>query len=220
LIQTVVPGRFRSLSDGRQLFYVEAMNHEHTRAKQVFLGQLLDKNNEPQWRVLWAADAFAKTNPVTHESYVVLKQGHVYQGIPGEADYQVASFDEYEVRLPHPIDTLKEDIRTLNTASLWPLNNPDRKKAAELQWRLSVPIMVFTLTLIAVPLSRVNPRAGKFAKLLPAIVIYSLYANFMFILRDWVAAGKLPIGIGVWWLHIAAALLGLGLMWRQRVRLS
>jgi lipopolysaccharide export system permease protein len=100
------------------------------------------------------------------------------------------------------------------------LTNPDLKKAAELQWRFSVPLMLLTLTLVAVPLSRVNPRSGKYAKLLPAIVVYIIYANFMFVARDWVASGKIPPWLGMWWLHIAVALLGLFLIYRSQVKLS
>jgi len=116
--------------------------------------------------------------------------------------------------------SISDDIRTASTASLWPLTNTNRAKAAELQWRLSIPLMVFTLTLVAVPLSRVNPRTGKFAKLLPAIIIYILYANFMFIARNAIVSGAIPQWIGMWWLHLLVIALGLLLIWRNQVKLS
>ena len=78
--------------------------------------------------------------------------------------------------------------------------------------------MVLTLTLIAVPLSRVNPRSGKFARILPAILIYIVYANFMFVTRNWIIAGKLPVWIGMFGLHLIVALLGVFLIWRNQVR--
>jgi len=220
LIQTIMPGRFREIPGGQQVFYVESMNPGHTVAKNVFLARLVQKDGQPQWDVLWADKAFAETDLKTFEDYIIFQDGKVYQGIPGQADYQVAEFARYQSRLPHPVLTLKNDIRTADTASLWPLNNPDLHKAAELQWRLSVPLMVLTLTLVAVPLSRVNPRAGKFAKLLPAIVLYIVYANFMFIVRDWLILGKIPVWLGVWWLHLSVALLGVFLIWRNQVKLS
>jgi len=220
LIQTIVPGHFREVAGGRQVFYVEKMNTAHTQAKNVFLARLAEKEGKQQWDVLWAQKAFAETDEKTFEEYVIFENGKAYEGVPGHADYQVAEFKRYQARLPHPIMAVKSDVRTANTASLWPLNNPDRQKAAELQWRLSVPLMVLTLTLVAVPLSRVNPRAGKYAKLLPAIVLYIIYANFMFIIRDWLIAGKIPVWLGVWWLHLAVALLGLLLIWRNQRTLS
>ena len=170
---------------------------------------------------MWAEHAFAETDPKTFEDYVVLQQGHAYEGSPGFANYQVAEFDQFKLRLAHPrVDGLEKDLRTASLMSLLPFNNPDTAKAAELQWRLSVPIMVIVLTLVAVPLSRVNPRVGKYAKLLPAIVLYIIYANFIFIARNWVASGKVPWWVGIWWLHLCVALLGLLLLWRSRLKLS
>lgn len=220
LIQTIVPGRFNAIPHGQQIFYVESMNRDHSVAKNVFFAQNTQKNGEEQWDLLWAEKAYAQTDPKTFEDYVILSEGKKYQGVPGRADYQVARFVEYKARLPHPTVSIKEDIRTASTASLWPLNNPNPAKAAELQWRLSIPIMVFMLTLVGVPLSRVNSRSGKYAKLLPAIVVFIVYANLMFVARDWVSAGKVPVWLGIWWVHLLVAALGLLLIWRNQVKLS
>ena len=220
LIQTIVPGRFNVIPGGGRVFYVESMNRDHTVANNVFFAQNTQKKGEEQWDVLWADKAFAQTDSKTQEDYVVLKEGKKYQGAPGHADYQVARFSEYRARLPHPKVSIKEDLRTESTASLWPINNKNRARAAELQWRLSIPLMVLVLTLVGVPLSRVNSRSGKYAKLLPAIVVFILYANMMFISRDWLASGKVPIWLGMWWVHLCVALLGVLLLWRNQVKLS
>ena len=219
LIKTIVPAHFRSVANGRDVFYVQSMNRQHTEANGVFLARLIDKADKKEWDVVWAEKAYAKTDHKTDEDYVVFEKGKVYEGLPGRADYRVIHFDQYEARLPHPMTTLKkEDLRVLPTSNLWPINNPDRLKAAEIQWRLSIPLMVLVLTCVAVPLSRVNPRAGKFAKLLPAMIIYVLYANFMFIARDWVVMGKVPVWLGVWWVHGLVVLIGIALIWRNQTR--
>jgi lipopolysaccharide export system permease protein len=220
LIQTISPGQFREVQGGRQVFYVKEMNPSHTVASHVFLARLNEKEDKKQWDILWAEKAFAETGKNNGEDHVIFTNGDSYQGVPGQADYQVAEFDSYKARLPHPVVRVKEDIRTAKTKDLLPFFNSDPRKVAELQWRLSVPIMVLTLTLVGVSLSRVNPRAGKYAKLLPAIVLYIIYANFMFIARDWLISGKTPLWLGIWWIHIPVFLLGLFLVWRNQVKLS
>ncbi len=220
LIQTIMPGRFHSVNGGREVFYVQAMNRNHTQGEQIFFARQSTQNDTLQWDVLWADKAYLEVNKATGEEYVVLQHGKEYQGVPGHADYQVAEFAEYRSRLPHPVVNISEDVRTAKTATLWPLNNPDLNKAAELQWRFSIPLMVLSLTLVAVPLSRVNSRSGKFAKLLPAIIIYIIYANFMFLARDGIVSGKVPLWIGMWWIHVAIMLLGIGLLWRNKVKLG
>lgn len=220
LIQTIVPGHFTSAGKGKQVFYVESMNRDHTEAQNLFLAREVQKEGRPQWSILWAKKVMAETDKATREDYLILQNGSEYEGVPGQADYQVADFKEYKARLPHPTMEAKDDLRTATMASLWPLLNPDKRKAAELQWRISIPLMVLTLTMVAVPLSRVNPRSGKFARLLPAIVLYIVYANFMFVARDWMVAGKVPVWLGMWWVHLMVLLTGLLLVWRNRVKLG
>ncbi len=220
LVQTIMPGRFHAINEGKEVFYVQSMSRDHTKAEQVFLAKRTTVDEKTRWDVLWADQAFAETDPKTGEDYIILQNGKEYQGVPGHADYQIAEFGQYKARLPHPVVKISEDFRTISTANLFPFNNPDRAKAAELQWRFSVPIMVFALTLIAVPLSRINPRSGKFAKLLPAIIIYIVYANLLFIARDAMVSGKMPQWLGLWWVHLCIIAFGLWLIWRNQAKLA
>jgi lipopolysaccharide export system permease protein len=220
LVQTIMPGRFHAINEGKEVFYVQSMSRDHTQAEQVFLARHTKDKNQMRWDVLWADKAFAQTDAQTGEDYIILQNGKEYSGIPGQADYQLAEFGEYKTRLPHPIIKINDDLRTKSTSSLWPINNQDLGKAAELQWRLSVPIMVLTLTLVAVPLSRINPRSGKYAQLFPAIIIYIVYANLMFIGRDALVSGTIPQWLGLWWIHFLVAGLGLFLIWRNQVKLA
>ncbi|MGL6029332.1 MAG: LptF/LptG family permease, partial [Legionella sp.] len=45
LIQTIMPGRFHAINGGQQVFYVQAMNRDHTKAEQVFLAKRSIKND-------------------------------------------------------------------------------------------------------------------------------------------------------------------------------
>lgn len=218
MIQTIVPQRFRAISGGKQVFYVEEMSRDHDEARNIFLAQQKIDNDKLSWKILWAESGHAAQADGNDEQYIVLNNGREYEGVPGQADFQVAEFKQYQARLPHQNEYVSSDMRTLPTSELWPINNPDRKKAAEIQWRISVPIMVLVLTLLAVPLSKVNPRQDKYAKLLPAIIIYILYANLMFVGRDWLVEGKVPVWLGFWWLHASFALLGIGAMMWSRLR--
>lgn len=220
LVQTIMPGRFHAINDGQEVFYVQSMSRNHTEAEQIFLAKRTSIDAHIRWDILWADQAFAETDAKTGEDYIILQNGKEYQGIPGHSDYQVVEFSQYKTRLPHPIINISEDLRTMSTNNLLPFNNKNPAKAAELQWRLSVPIMVFTLTLIAVPLSRINPRSGKYAKLLPAIIIYILYANLLFIARDAMISGKTPQWLGIWWIHLLFIFFGLFLIWRNQVKLT
>ena len=63
---------------------------------------------------------------------------------------------------------------------------------AQLQSRASSPIMALMLTLVAVPLSRLRPRQGRYARVGFAIVVYFVYANLLSAAKVWVEKGNLP----------------------------
>ena len=216
LIQTIVPGRFRSVMGDKYVFFVESMNAQHTQASGIFVAKRIDEAGKFGWDVITAQTGSAQEDAQTGEAYLRLNEGNHYQGLPGHADFKIASFRHYEARLPHQQVIQNNDIRAMPFKQLLPWDNTNLNKAAELQWRISIPLMVFCLAIVGVPMSKVNPRSGKFAKLLPGVLLAFLYANFMFISRNWIAAAKIPIWMGMWWLHLLVITLGAWLLWRQR----
>jgi lipopolysaccharide export system permease protein len=73
-----------------------------------------------------------------------------------------------------------------------------------------MPIMAFVLALLAVPLSHLRPRQGRYARIGLAILLYFLYSNLLSAAKIWLARGAVPAVLGLWWVH--AALVGLALI--------
>src|SRR5204862_8286301 len=90
---------------------------------------------------------------------------------------------------------------------------------AELFWRISVPISALMLTLIAMPLSYVNPRVGRSFNLIAAAFLYMLYSNCLNIVQSFIAQGKLELWAGLLLPH-AIALLVVVLLFRHQVSVS
>ena len=65
------------------------------------------------------------------------------------------------------------------------------------------------MALIAVPLSRVNPRQGRFAKILPALLLYLIYFLLQSSFKSAGAAGKLDAAIFMPLVNIGFLLLGI-----------
>jgi lipopolysaccharide export system permease protein len=87
---------------------------------------------------------------------------------------------------------------------------------AELQWRLAIPLSLPFLVLIAVPLSAVDPRQGRFGKMLPALLLYLGYFLLLLASRRVMEDGKLPSFVGLWWVHLVMLVVGTGLIARER----
>ena len=81
-----------------------------------------------------------------------------------------------------------------------------------------MPVSALILAFMAIPLSYVNPRAGRSANMLIAILIYAIYSNLTSMSQAWVAQGKLSFWIGVWAVH-GLMLVPLAFLFYRRVTL-
>jgi lipopolysaccharide export system permease protein len=77
-----------------------------------------------------------------------------------------------------------------------------------------------SLAVLAIPLSFVNPRAGRTNNLFFALLTYMIYSNLLSVSQAWVAQGKLRFEIGVWAVHVAMFLLLIVLFHRRQSPLA
>ncbi|AKE58527.1 LPS export ABC transporter permease LptF [Citrobacter farmeri] len=69
---------------------------------------------------------------------------------------------------------------------------------AELQWRESRGVSTLLMALLAIPLSRVRPRQGRFSTLTPLTLLFVIIFYGGNICRTLVANGALPVIPGLW----------------------
>src|SRR5690606_10519285 len=86
---------------------------------------------------------------------------------------------------------------------------------AELQSRLAIPVSAFILALLAIPLSFVDPRAGRSLNLMLAVFIFIIYNNMLNIFEAWITQSKIHPLIGLWPVHILFVLLTIYLFYRR-----
>ena len=183
---TLVPGRFQNLRDGSRVFISETNTSARSgKARGV--------------SVLVAESGRQEIQP-DGSRYLILENGFRYDGNPGQADYRAIQYDTYGVLLPKPQVAVELSEReAMPTRDL--LGSDNLRHRSELQWRLSMPVLVFVVTLLAVPLARVNPRQGRFLKLLPAILLYMTYLALLIAVRGALDKGRIPMALGLWWVH-------------------
>jgi lipopolysaccharide export system permease protein len=119
------------------------------------------------------------------------------------------------VRVPVPTLVPGTPLEAVPSHKLWH-DYSNAESAAELQWRLSIPLSGLVLMLLAIPFSRVAPRKGRYTNLLPAILLYVVYVNLLFVARNWVDIKMVPVMIGMWWVHILMLSLALLLLFFQK----
>lgn len=204
ILQTLVPGQFTVLNGGELILYAAKATHDKTHLQNVFFAQLHKTDKQPrhdQWTVNFVAEAHRVVNDNGH-AYLQTTKGYLYKGIPGDLDYNILKYRDYSYLLKD--DTISGDYDRLDgmpTAQLW-LQRGDVLALSELEWRVSLVLEVLILTLFAIPLSRVQPRQGRYTKFLPAVLFYLVYINMLFVARYLLENNMVGAHLGLWWAHL------------------
>lgn len=204
------PGRFRASGDGGIVFYAESINSDG-----VLQNVFLQRRNNDRVELAVAASGEISNDGGANARTIVLRDGDRYEGIPGTLDFRIIHFREHGIPLPAPAasNTGGGDREGFPTASL--LASASAADQAELQWRLSAPVSVLILSLLAVPLARTNPRQGRYGKLAIGIATYIVYANLLGAAQVWIEQQRIPAVLGMWPVHLGIALLAGLMLWRQ-----
>jgi lipopolysaccharide export system permease protein len=72
--------------------------------------------------------------------------------------------------------------------------------------------MAAVLAIIAVPLAKLRPRQGRYARVGYAVLIFFVYINLMVAGKMWIARGTTPEWLGLWWVHAVVGVLAAAIL--------
>jgi lipopolysaccharide export system permease protein len=201
-------GRFRSFAGGDAVFYAERVRGEG-RLEGVFV----QRRDEDRIEIA-VAERAEQRGAGQAEQLFVLFDGRRYEGVPGSREWRIVEFREHgiPVRLPE-MRAKKQRLELKPTRAL--LGSTADADRAELAWRTAVPVMALVLMLLAVPLAKLRPRQGRFARIGLAILAYFLYSNLVAATRVWIEKGSPAGEFGMWWVHLPPLLIAAWLVWRD-----
>ncbi|EGK71085.1 MAG: LPS export ABC transporter permease LptF [Methyloversatilis sp.] len=189
------PGSFRESSQANRVFFVESGDGSDGAVKNIFVSS----SDKGRVGVTVAADGYTQTL-ASGDRFVVLLHGRRYEGLPGTPEFRVMEFERYAVRIETKESQGAEERPNVLTVQEL-LADPSPPNMGELAFRIGLPIAALNLALLAIPLSFVNPRAGRANNLLMALLIYLVYSNLLSVTQAMVAQGKLSFGMVMWTLH-------------------
>ena len=209
-------GRFYQHDQGRIPLYVDEIQ-DGSRLRNIFIHD----QREDVIKVILSREGLLREEEGTGQQFVTLLAGQRYDGKPGTANYAIGEFDRYSLRLqPRHHDEFQSEKRaTYPTQAL--LVSGDLKDLAEFQFRLSSPLAVITLTLLAVPLTARSPRQRNTWRLFIAFLTYISFFNLQRVATNWYESGVTPPWLGSLWYQLAvlglvlAVVLPTGHWWRR-----
>lgn len=203
-------GKFQVIDD-RAVVYVGEISEDGRIIRDVFMHANLDPkqafiDNQPEPAfTLSATSGIYRENPTSQERELVLQDGRRLEGIIGGGAWQVIDFAEHGLRFQMDDPQTQQKFKRSATTT-WELlqtgyANKDIKNLVEFFTRLSVPLTMPLLALLAIPLARSGPRESRYGRLLVGVLAYIAFYNLQSAALNWTEKGTVPAWLGPWWVH-------------------
>ncbi|MFL9924865.1 LPS export ABC transporter permease LptF [Herbaspirillum lusitanum] len=201
-IARVSPGKFQESASANRIFFVEGISGDASKVKNIFVNTISEGKNS----IVVAKEGEMQVDK-DGEKFVVMSQGRRYDGTPSQPDFQMVEFEKYGLLVGNQSQSAAGDksARALQLNELLAKN--DGFARGELLWRLALPLMGVMLMLLAIPLSFVNPRAGRSIGLLVALLLFVVYSNTVSVFQASVAQERMSFMLAWWPVHLMVGLL-------------
>jgi lipopolysaccharide export system permease protein len=196
-VSRVNPGVFGETGNKERVYFVESISGDATTVQNVFVSSVQQQKSG----VSMSRVGRTETAP-NGDRFIVLEDGRRYEGAPGDEQYRVMEFQRYAARI-ETAESKEPQLshKSMTTAQL--LASPTPVNLGEVLWRVGIPVSAAILVLLAIPMSFVNPRAGRSVNLLFALFTYIVYSNLLSVSQARVSQGRMDFGIGLWLVHAA-----------------
>jgi lipopolysaccharide export system permease protein len=206
-LSAVTPGVFRESGSGDRVYFIEKADPGKNHISNVFVQASMQGRSD----TVAAQEGRQETAP-NGDRFLVLLNGTRYEGVPGQADFRIVKFERYAMRIEtEEAGKIMPRLQAISTLAL--LRQPDSWSISELEWRLSLPLSALVLGVLAIPLSFVNPRAGRSFNLILALVIYMIYSNSISVSNSWVGQQRIGPLAGFLTIHVAMMAAAAGMIY-------
>jgi lipopolysaccharide export system permease protein len=205
----VSPGVFRESRQAERVYFVEEVSGKANLVANVFVSSTQHQKSG----IMVANRGFQETMP-NGDRFLVLLNGRRYEGEPGTAEYKIFEFERYAMRI-ETSEAAERAPTTKTTPTLELLRSPTPPNLGEFFWRVGLPLSALILSLLAIPLAFVNPRAGRSMNLVLALLVYMVYSNLLSIVQALIAQSRLGLVSGLWGVHVLMFALLLLLFYRR-----
>ena len=200
----ITEGKFESFKNGDIVFYASEASLTSFESAQNMEGVFIYALDNDTPVVVLANEAIKYTDSVSKSTYLRLKDGVRYEGLPGDKNINVLDFDLYDLEIisGDAQEALATFPKIEEKSTLELIKEGGLVASAELQWRFSQPISILILSVMGVFLGRTSPRTGKGTNLLIGVIIYMIYNNALLAAKSAIENEQLSPFIGLWSVHI------------------
>lgn len=209
-VSLLAPGQFRESPASHRVFFIEKMTPEQSHVENVFV----TSTEHGKINVVVSKNGHIESAK-DGARFVVLENGHRYDGEPGKPDFRIMEFARYGVKITQQPVVNQPTSRDTPTLTL--LRRPNNTNLAEFAWRTGLPLMAVNLLLLGIPLAYQNPRRARTINLVMAVLIFLTYSNLLNVMQSWLEQGRISFVVGLVGLHAVVTGLMVFVFW-MRVR--
>jgi len=209
------PGRFYELDwGGEQIFFAQRRSEQDPRFLE---GVFLQQRADGQLSIHVAARALEQKDVPGNRRLLALFDGRRYDLPIDSGTREITEYSKMMMAFPLPDAgvTFAEEEMTLS--ALW--RSPLPSGAAELQWRLAMPLSTLVLVLLALALCPERADEGIGARAFVALLAYVAYRQILGTGKRWIVEGTLPPTPGLLLIHGLFLAISVALLLQQSARL-
>lgn len=216
-LASIEPGRFTAFGPDQAVVYGERVTADGEMEK-VFMQRRLE---DGRVEVVIADRGEQVESDDDDTRLLVLHRGRRYEGIPGTTEFRVVEFAEHGIPYQLPsLDAPDPRPRAMPFAEL--IGTGDPALIAEMQWRIGIPLSTIILAILAVPLSKSSPRAGRYGRIGIGLLVFIIYLNMLSAAKAWIEQSAISPALGLWWVHGSVVLFTLTMLaiqngWHRRI---
>ncbi|MFM7026852.1 MAG: LPS export ABC transporter permease LptF [Limnohabitans sp.] len=208
-VERVAPGRFQESSGGKRVFFIDKDTPDQNTGTNVFISTSEDDIETTitarRGRIEWRGQ----------DKFLVLDQGEQWVHKVSTDETRRTHFEHYDMLVDASAarESGNTSSRQIPTVSL--IKNPTPVNLGELSWRIGLGFCALNFTLMALPLSVVNPRRGRSYQYGLALLIFIFYYNLVNIGQNWISNGRFGFAGWMLALHGSAGLFTVTWLWAR-----
>lgn len=180
------------VSSGAYTIYAGSLSDDRKNLKDIFFYQRAENENKPDVVIL-AKEASRVELEGDDASIVDLSEGRRYEIFHNRPEYTQAEFKSYRLRLESKkAEFSGSEVESFTLSELWQKKS-DVIVRSELGWRLSAPFVMWIALILAIAMSEVSPRQGRYYKLFPAILLFASLVVLLMAVKTRMTKGQLDI---------------------------
>ncbi len=211
--QQLQVGQFNVSDGGNRVFFMQDLSADRLEVEDVII--LLRNDNRDLMET--AERGRYRLDDATGDLFLEVGPGVQYLGKAGQRDYQIIEFGRHGIlmeRKPLAKSRLKSKEKSFTEIQ----SSKRRADRVEFWWRVAIPVTTLVLALLAVPLSYIAPRQGRYGKIGLALLVFIAYMNLLAVSKSGLEDGQIPMWLNFWWIHALFLLLTWGLLMKRMHR--